>query len=81
MLGSISTYLYLAQGGFILATFISWWIGGYFFPSDIAMGFQTGPFYIRAIKSNYRNSLFTPVHLTKFVYFGIIFYTAKIPML
>lgn len=47
MRGSVSTYLYLAQGDFILITIISGWIDGYFFSFDIAMGFQIGPFFIK----------------------------------
>lgn len=35
------------------------------------MGFRTGPFYIRAIKFNYREGLFTLVLLIICVYFGI----------
>lgn len=61
MRGAISAYLYLPQGGYTSYNYIS----GYFFSSDIAMGFQIGPFYIIAIKSNYPKGLFTVVLLIK----------------
>lgn len=64
MRGAISAYLYLPQGGYTRYNYIRW-VGGYFFSSDIAMGFQIGPFYIIAIKSNYPKGLFTVVLLIK----------------